>query len=219
MHSAGGLPVDLILLAMIAGFLILRLRSILGRRTGFEGAPPAVARGAAPGPVIEGRAEPPAASTRPLPDPESALGHRLAEMRKIDRRFDPGQFLAGAEAAFRIIVEAFARGDRARLRPLLSDDTFAAFDRAMAAREAAGDTATAEIRVITEAAIESAELAGTRATITVRFLSEQINRVTGADGQVKPGTEALLDHADLWSFQRDLAGQDTAWHLAAAASA
>lgn len=220
MH-AGGFPVDLVLLAMIAGFLVLRLRSILGRRTGFEGTPqPILPRpGPAAPPVIEAAAEPPAAAARALPDPASATGQTLAEIGRRDPRFDPAQFLAGAERAFRLIVVAFAAGDRARLRPLLGDDTYAAFDRAIAAREAAGDREEAEVRAIHDAALQEASLAGQIASITVRFVSEQINRVTGPDGQVRAGTGQPVEHADIWTFTRDLARADLAWRLAAAHSA
>src|SRR6202012_584126 len=108
MGASGGFPVDLILFGMIAAFLVLRLRSILGRRTGFERPtqsyqPPAGQTSA--GPVIEGRAEPAAPATaRTVPQMDSAIGETLARMRAIDSTFDPAAFLDGAEKAFRIIV-------------------------------------------------------------------------------------------------------------------
>src|ERR1700752_4673303 len=123
MGAGSGFPIDLILFGMIAAFLVLRLRSILGRRTGFERQapppyqPPAGQNGA--GPVIDGHAEAPAAATaRTLPDPASQTGEILARMRSVDRSFDPSVFLDGAEKAFRLIVAAFAAGDRATLRNL-----------------------------------------------------------------------------------------------------
>ena len=135
MGASGGFPVDLILFGMIAAFLVLRLRSILGRRTGFERPtqsyqPPAGQTSA--GPVIEGRAEPAAPATaRAVPQMDSAIGQTLARMRAIDSTFDPAAFLDGAEKAFRIIVAAFASGDRATLRGLLNDDTYRAFEQAI----------------------------------------------------------------------------------------
>ncbi len=101
-QATGSFPIDLVLFAMIAAFLVLRLRGILGKRTGFEGASPTagrpVARDAAT--TIDGRAEPvPAAPARSLPDPASDIGRALHDMAKVDKRFDPAQFLAGAEAA------------------------------------------------------------------------------------------------------------------------
>lgn len=212
------LPADLVVLAMIAGFLVLRLRSILGRRTGFEGASSRPAARPAPAPTIDAQAEPVPAASRRLPEPDSAAGEALAAMARADRSFEPGRFLTGAEAAFRLIVAAFAAGDRARLRPLLTPETLTAFERAIADREAAGETQTGEIRRLVESAIDGAVLAGMRAAITVRFLSEQVNRVTDAEGRVRPGTDLPQDHADLWRFERDLGTRDPAWRLASAVS-
>ena len=112
--SASAIPVDLVLFGMIAVFLVLRLRSILGRRQGFEGTPEAPARRPA-APVIDGHAEPPASPDRPLPDPASETGHALLAMQAMDLAFSPAAFLAGAEHAFRLIVTAFAAGDREKL--------------------------------------------------------------------------------------------------------
>ncbi len=151
----GGFPIDLILFGMIAAFLVLRLRSILGRRDGFEptqapARPRARRRAGDRGPCrTGGRARPRRAGRR------LGLGQTLASMRRVDDGFDPQAFLAGAEAAFRMIVTAFAAGDRDALRPLLTAETFADFEGAIAAREAAGETQTSEIRGESEAAIEA----------------------------------------------------------------
>src|SRR5271165_3674813 len=99
---AGKFPIDLVLFGMIALFLVLRLRSILGRRQGFEGVPEVPLR-RAPGPVIEGRAERvPPATARALPDPAGETGQMLSAMQAVDRAFAPAAFLTGAEAAFRL---------------------------------------------------------------------------------------------------------------------
>src|SRR5215469_5642455 len=107
MGAGSSFPIDLILFGMIAAFLVLRLRSILGRRTGFERqAPPYQPPASQPaaGPIIEGRAEAAAPTgNHPLPDAASPLGQTLARMRSADRNFDPNAFLEGAEKAFRII--------------------------------------------------------------------------------------------------------------------
>ncbi len=214
MQAIGGFPVDLVLFAMIAAFLVLRLRSILGKRTGFEGSPVAAPKpGASAGPVIDGRAEPVPAAARTLPEPGSAAGQALAAMQAADRRFDATKFIAGAEGAFRIIVAAFAAGDRDRLRPLLADATYEAFDAAIAAREAAGDTQHIEIRDIVEASIREASLEGMRASITVHFVSRQVSYTTARDGSTIGGTDAITEIADLWTFARILNQADPAWHL------
>jgi predicted lipid-binding transport protein (Tim44 family) len=216
----GGFPIDLILFGMIAAFLVLRLRSILGRRTGYERPPAAYQPPASPvGSVIEGRAEPQAAPARALPDPASPVGQTLARMRAADQNFDPAAFLNGAEHAFRIIVDAFAKGDRATLRPLLSDATYGAFDGAIAAREAAGQTQTSEVRAIQSATIEQAELAGNTARLTVRFVSDQISLTRDANANPVAGADAVTELVDLWSFERDLSARDPVWRLVAASSA
>ena len=224
--ASGGFPIDLILFGMIAAFLVLRLRSILGRRTGFERPPelrPDLRRGLFGGGVIEGKAEPvpekPPASMRKLPDPASPAGQALARMRTIDPNLDPARFLDGAEAAFRMIVTAFAAGNRAALRPLLSEDTWRAFDLAITAREQAGETQRTEIKAINSATIEEADLRGSTADITVRFASDQINATLGADGHPVAGADALTEIVDAWTFEKDLASADPTWRLVAARSA
>jgi len=233
MGSSGSFPLDLVLFGMIAAFLILRLRSILGRRTGFERPPEphmpvppnaqsaASPRSIAEGQTIEAAAEPgaPAAASRPLPDPVSPPGQALARMQRIDPGFDAARFLDGAEAAFRIIVTAFAAGDRARLRTLLADDTYAAFEAAIAARAAAGETQRTEVHAIEAATIETADLRGNIADVIVRFVSDQVNLTLGGDGNPVMGTDAVTEITDLWTFERDLTSPDPTWRLVAARSA
>ncbi len=234
MSSSGGFPLDLVLFGMIAAFLVLRLRSILGRRTGFErppepqmpapnAQPTASPRGMADSHVIEGVAEPvapaPAAGARSLPDPASPPGQALGRMQQVDRGFDPARFLDGAEAAFRIIVAAFAAGERARLRPLLADDTYGAFESAITARQAAGETQRTEIHAIQSATIQTADLRGTIADVVVRFVSDQVNLTLGSDGNPITGTDAVTEITDLWTFERDLTSPDPTWRLVAARSA
>ena len=162
--GASGFPIDLVLFGMIAAFLVLRLRSILGKRTGFERPAPPVQQAplrAATGPIIEARAEPAApAAAQTVPDAASPTGQALAQMREIDRTFDPARFLAGVDQAFRMIVAAFAAGDRAALRPLLGDETYKAFEQAISAREKAGETQVSEIKAMQHLSIDAAELKG-----------------------------------------------------------
>src|SRR6201995_4503014 len=145
MGASGGFPIDLVLFGMIAAFLVLRLRSILGKRTGLERqAPPVPTASVRPppgGPIIEARAEPvQPAAPQTMPEAASPTGQALAQMREVDRSFDPSRFLAGADQAFRMIVAAFAAGDRVALRSLLGDLTYRAFEQAISAREKAGET-------------------------------------------------------------------------------
>lgn len=222
--GGGGFPIDLVLFGMIAAFLVLRLRGILGRRTGFERPPQppyqAPSGPTAAGPVIDGRAEPASPSThRAVPEPVSALGQTLARMQEVDRSFDPAGFLDGAEKAFRLIVGAFASADRATLRNLLADDTYRAFEQAIVTREAAGQQQISEIRAVPGASIEAAELNGAVAHITVKFVSDQISLTRDAAGNPVAGTDAVTEITDLWTFERDLSAHDPTWRLVAARSA
>jgi predicted lipid-binding transport protein (Tim44 family) len=224
--------VDLIVLGMVALFLVLRLRSILGRRTGFERPempqPPAamMARAAQ---VIDGTAVrvnvPPA---RPLPEPGSPAGQGLQAIRAQEPSFDPAMFLMGAEAAFNRIVKAFAAGDRNSLKPLLTPETFAAFEGAIAAREQAGETQVSEIRTVLDVIVEQA---GVRprpdggpdgahvAMITVRFVSHQVNMTKDRKGEVIAGTDGITEMVDIWGFERVLGTAEPTWRLASAQSA
>ena len=220
MGGTGSFPIDLVLFGMIAAFLVLRLRSILGRRTGFERPQQQVPPGTpATGPLLDGQAEPVAdPPARALPDPASPVGETLSRMAQIDRNFDPAQFLAGAEAAFRMIVTAFARGDRDTLRPLLSDDTYRSFEGAITAREAEGETQNTEIRAVDSAAIDAASLTGSLASISVKFVSDQVNETLDKDGKHVTGSDAVTEITDIWTFERDLTRADPAWRLSATRS-
>ncbi len=223
MGATGGFPIDLILFGMIAAFLVLRLRSILGKRTGFERqatpVQPVPVRPVNPAPIIEGKAEPmppPAATT--VPEAGTSTGQALARMHEIDRTFDPARFLAGAEQAFRMIVKAFAAGDRPGLRALLADETYHAFEQAISAREKAGETQVSEIKSIQQLAIDEATLKGSTGSVTVRIVSDQISYSHDKNGRPLTGTDAVTEITDLWTFDRDLSQQDPTWRLAAARS-
>jgi predicted lipid-binding transport protein (Tim44 family) len=118
-----------------------------------------------------------------------------------------------------MIVSAFASGDRSRLRPLLADDTYGAFERVISAREAAGETQRTEVREIEEVTITDASLLGSVAAITVRFVSRQVNLTLDKAGQPVAGTDAVTEIADVWTFERRLGQTDLTWRLAAARSA
>jgi predicted lipid-binding transport protein (Tim44 family) len=227
---AGNFPVELVLLGLFAAFLVLRLRGILGKRTGLErpATPPPGLRAA--GPIVETRAEPmPAAPDRRLPDPSSPVGVTLLRIRERERSFDPAGFLVQAEAAFRRIVQAFAEGDRAVLRGALTPDAYAAFEAAIVAREAAGQTQRAEIRAVTQLQIVDAVLTQTditwQATLEVRFVSDQVSVLLARDGLPVTGADAVTELADLWTFERWIGGPKgtdagaAPWRLAAARSA
>jgi predicted lipid-binding transport protein (Tim44 family) len=222
MGASGGFPIDLVLFGMIAAFLVLRLRSILGKRTGFERPAPPVQQApprTAGGPIIEAKAEPPMApAAQTVPPDTSPTGQALAQMRAMDRTFDPGRFLAGADQAFRMIVAAFASGDRVALRGLLSDVTYSAFEQAISAREKAGETQVSEIKSMQHLSIDHAELKGKVGAVTVKIVSDQISYTHDASGRPLTGADAVTEITDIWTFERDLSQQDPTWRLVAARS-
>ncbi|MFT8720835.1 Tim44/TimA family putative adaptor protein [Acetobacter sp.] len=222
--SFGHFPVDIVVFALIAVFLALRLRSVLGKKVGFTAAPiPQAAPPGPTGPVIEGRAVPVAAMRFDVPDPATRVGTVLAEVARKEPGFVPQQFLSGVEGAFRQIVTAYAAGNRAVLKERLTADAFAAFDAAITARESAQETQKSEIRAIDSIAIEDVVLkdspVGTGATIDVRIVSDQISLVVDAEGKPVTGTDAVTEFSDLWTFEKLLGVSGATWRLAAARSA
>ena len=243
-NLAGNVPVDLVLLGLIAAFLVLRLRSILGKRTGLERPNPPPAGGLRPqpmpglgprnllrgqGPIVDTRAEP---LTHPadaqLPDPSSPAGIALTRLRERDRGFDPVVFLGQAQEQFRTVVRAFAEGDRAVLRANLTADAFGAFDQAIVAREAASQTQRAEIRAITQTRLVDASLTSEtgfwRASLEVRFVSDQVSVLLASDGLAVSGADAVTELVDVWTFEQLVGGPKpepgaASWRLAAARSA
>jgi predicted lipid-binding transport protein (Tim44 family) len=218
-QNGSGFQVGLVLFGAIAVFLVLRLRSVLGKRVGFEKppVPPGQMPGFGAGPVIDGQAVP-VRPGRPVPDPRSALGERLMRIVNADPNFDPPKFLEGAENAFRMIVTAFAAGDRPALKTLLNDNVYQTFDAVITAREAAHERHRTEIKSILSAVIEDAELLGNQAAVIVRFTSDQVNLTLDAAGNPVVGTEAVTELVDLWTFERTLGSKDLTWRLAAARS-
>jgi predicted lipid-binding transport protein (Tim44 family) len=223
-QNGSSFGIGLVLFGAIAIFLVLRLRSVLGKRVGFEKPPAAPGQmpgfGAAPaaaGPIIDGKALPPQTG-RPVPDPKSALGERLMQIVNNDPHFDPPKFLEGAETAFRAIVTAFAAGDRATLKNLLNDNVYQTFESVISAREAAGERHRTEIKSILSAVIEDAELLGNQAAVIVRFTSDQVNLTLDSAGNPVTGTEAVTELVDLWTFEHVLGSKDPTWRLAAARS-
>src|SRR5438552_591073 len=180
---------DIILFAMVAAFLVLRLRSVLGRRTGNERRRPGVVRQAEPprdqipaDKVIAFDQRPngvaPPATTEPAGD---AVAAGLARIHDADPSFDPPHFLEGARAAFDMIVAAFAEGDKAKLRPLLSDEVYQPFSTAIDERNAAHETLESRILALKQLDIVAAELDERIARVTLKLVSDQINVLPAPD--------------------------------------
>jgi len=215
--------VDIILFAMVAAFLVLRLRAVLGRRTpGDESRPnPLLRRAEAPGEKVVSLGSRAAAAPAPDPmaPPADAVAAGLGRIRGADPEFDPARFLEGARAAFEIIVGAFAAGDKARLRPLLADEVYQPFAAAIDERVAAGETLETQIVGLKRVDITDAGLAGRLSRITVKFVSDQINVLRAHDQSVVDGDpDHAVEKTDFWSFARDTRASDPNWVLEATAS-
>ena len=231
---------DIILIGLVAVFLILRLRSVLGKRTGNERppardpftppAPPTATPRVGDAPANQGNDNVVPLPTANAPAPRPSLttsgpgGIRatvmptatagVAAIRAADPSFEPIGFSGGARAAFTTIVEAFAKGDTAALRPLLDGPTFSSFESAIRGRIERKEKAETTLIGFEASDVAAAELQGTNASVTVRFVSEQINVLRNADGQIIDGNPNEVQKViDLWTFRRDTKSSDPNWLL------
>ncbi len=217
--------VDIIFFALVAAFIILRLRSVLGRRTGNERRQDPFAK-PQPGPKVPGQPDTPAEISHrgeviTLPRRADApagtpLAGALTQIKLADASFDELSFEKGARAAFEFIVTAFAAGERDKLRPLLNDEVYGNFLASIEAREAAGHTQETTLVRIKAADIVEARMEGSTAFVTVKYVSEQINATRDAEGKVVEGNpDRIADATDIWTFARNTRSDDPNWILVA----
>ncbi len=205
-----------VLLAMVAGFLAMRLYSVLGKRTGHEQPLPRTAEDR-PATISVPRSVAPVAEVREIAnrniEPRAEAG--LRGIVAGEPGFDVGQFLEGAQAAYRMVLEAFWKDDEQTLAELAEDDVRAAFVEAIAARNAAGEVLDNRLVTIERAMIADASLTGRDARITVRFDADIAAITRDAEGNVIAGsmTDAVETH-DVWTFARTLKSSDPNWKLA-----
>ncbi|HET6525297.1 Tim44/TimA family putative adaptor protein [Sphingopyxis sp.] len=216
---------SIVLLAMIAAFLGMRLYSVLGKRTGHEQEPVLPRERATASPVrLDDGDGAPAASPAPADTSglvyEPAAEAGLRQLLATDRNFDAGRFMEGAEAAYRMILEAYWKGDRDTLRDLCDDDSYEAFVDAIAAREARGETLDNRLIGIDSAKITAVEMSRGEARVSVRYHAD-ISAVTrDAEGKLIAGSMSDAAQADdLWTFRRQIGSNDPNWVLDEAESA
>jgi predicted lipid-binding transport protein (Tim44 family) len=218
---------DIILFAMIAAFLVLRLRSVLGRRTGNERRRDPFAR--RPSPISDklgaDKVATPDSADKVLslsPSAASAadtMAEGINRIRRADPGFEPTQFLEGARVAFEMIVTAFAKGDKAALRPLLSDEVFHPFAQTIDERVTAKETVETRELKLDEAEIVEADMSGRTARVTLKLVSHQITVTRAMDGSIVDGDpEHPVEKTDYWTFARDTRSTDPNWMLVATSS-
>jgi predicted lipid-binding transport protein (Tim44 family) len=221
-----GVTVEIVILAMIAAFLGLRLYSVLGRRAEHEEEPiqgrfegNATKPGAARVPALgksDDRAQPGQVPSRQpeLPTTSPVVERGLREILAADRRFDAFAFLEGARGAYRMVLEAFWRNDREELRQLCDDDVYAGFCAAIDAREAAGETLDNRLIRIEDTTIVGAFYDAPNARIQVRFRSDIASVTRDAQGNLIAGSlDDAVESVDIWTFSRNVRSTDPDWLL------
>jgi predicted lipid-binding transport protein (Tim44 family) len=222
-----------IIFLALAVFIFLRLRSVLGQRTGRERPPydpystrdamrpstndnvvtlPPRGTDVAPKPAdVE-----PAERWKGIADAGSPAATGLDAILAQDQSFDAQQFITGARAAYEMIVTAYAQGDRRNLKNLLSKEVYDGFEAAIKERENRGEKAETRFVSIDKADIIGAEVKGKTAQVTVRFVSQLVSVTRDRDGNVIDGNpDKVTDVTDVWTFARDLGSRDPNWKLVA----
>ena len=228
-----------IIFLALAVFIFLRLRSVLGQRTGSErppydrAAPNVVQRTQdnnnvvpMPGAVIDQTPLAPSADVAPadrwkgLAEPGTPLAAGLDAIAAQDSSFDPRHFISGARGAYEMIVLAFANGDRRALRDLLSSDVYDSFDAAIKEREKNEQKTETRFVSIDKAELVGAELRDRTAQLTIRFVSQMISATRDKSGNIVDGSaDTVADITDIWTFARDITSRDPNWKLVGTGSA
>ncbi len=229
------LDLTTIITIAVAVFVLLRLRSVLGQRTGHQEPPDYLEglsrrktdlkEGAAGDNVVKlpnrqqedhQASDPVLEEINQIASPRTKLNKSLREIHSADSMFVPGQFIQGASSAYEMIVSAFASGDTKSLRNLLSAEVFDGFKSVIEDRQKRGETVKSAFVGIDSAEIKAAELKGNESRVTVRFVSQIISAVLDTDGKVVEGDEnEIATVTDIWTFSRDVRSRDPNWKLVA----
>ncbi|MDF3808747.1 Tim44/TimA family putative adaptor protein [Rhodopseudomonas sp. BAL398] len=229
-----------IIFLALAVFIFLRLRNVLGQRTGSERPPfdRAAARAALqgkqdnnvmpiPGQVIDQTPLAPTADVVPptdrwkgIAEPGSDLEAGLNAIAAQDSSFDPRHFISGAKGAYEMIVMAFANGDRRALKDLLSSDVYESFEAAIKDREKNEQKTETRFVSIEKSELVGAEVRDRAAQLTVRFVSQMISVTRDKAGAIVDGNpDKVADITDVWTFARDITSRDPNWKLVGTGSA
>jgi predicted lipid-binding transport protein (Tim44 family) len=228
-----------IIFLALAVFIFLRLRSVLGQRTGSErppydrAAPNVVQRTQdnnnvvpMPGAVIDQAPLAPSADVAPadrwkdIAEPGTPLAAGLDAIAAQDSSFDPRHFISGARGAYEMIVLAFANGDRRALKDLLSNEVYESFEAVIKDREKHEQKTETRFVSIDKAELVSAEARDRAAQLTVRFVSQMISVTRDKTGAIVDGNpDKVADITDVWTFARDTSSRDPNWKLVGTGSA
>jgi predicted lipid-binding transport protein (Tim44 family) len=210
--------VQLLVLAGIAIFLVLRLKNVLGTREGFE-KPPEAVQDSTPVrrefEVIEGG---PDRDITDHAEEGSAQADALAQMKATDPSFSVNEFLGGASGAYEMILMAFEVGDMDSIKGFLSDDVFESFDSVVKMREEQGLSVDATFVGVREMRLKDAtyNASTTEGEVTVKFVAELTSVVTNDEGEVVEGSaKEIKRQKDTWTFARVMSSDDPNWQLVA----
>lgn len=207
----------IIILALVALFIGLRLYSVLGERTGHEQQP--ILKPADPEARVERPAPPTAAAPQPQADPAElaylpTAGPGVRALLAADPTFDVARFLEGAKGAYRMILEAFWAGELEKVQPFVDDNVYKAFAGSVEQRNKEGLILDNRLVNIEQALISGATLEQTVAFVTVRFEADIAAVTRNKDGEVVAGAMSdAVQTRDLWTFRRDVASSDPNWLL------
>ncbi len=199
--------IDIIIFAVIAVLLVLRLRSVLGQRTGYEDSKRAQ--------ETSDSFEDKPVQLHPRQNNSINDGHGIEALKRADRSFSESQFTDGAQMAFGMILTAYAEGDLAQLKRLLGYDLLQSFTQSIQQRARDKETLAINLEKIKQASIIDAKVFDNVASVTVEFQSVQTRTITDDDGNVIDDEDTgTLDLVDIWTFERDLTLDDPNWKLA-----
>lgn len=208
---------DIIFFALVAVFIILRLRAVLGKRTGNEEQPQdwrSGPRGERADSVEDNVVD---INSRRAPAevlPEGPVGEGLRDIMDRDPSFSAREFVSGARMAFEMIVEAYAAGNKKLLRPLLHDDVYGPFAAAIDNHVAQGEVVDTELVGFKSSEIVDARMEGKYALVTILFVSEQVNLIKDHEGRILEGDPNYVSEIkDQWTFRRDTTSNDPNWQL------
>lgn len=196
---------DILILALVAGFILYRLYTVLGKDVGVK---------QQPRPVEEEQPVPVSRQASAKQNMSEGLDTKLTELQNIDPGFDKKEFLSGAEQAFQMVVNGFNEGDRETLKQLLDKKLFTVFEQAIATREKNNEIWDNSLLRIQSSTITHISLKKSVAFITVKFVSDQILVTKDQKGKIIEGDPDQIDVlTDSWTFTRDLTSQDPNWLL------